>query len=177
MTHIKHPYNWAKRELRSLGVRCTAEDNGGATYLLPDMTGTYVPRRVTGGGAVSILSDVRRRLGIYGSVHGGDNKPKPPPIQRSLLRVSVHAAERFALMQRQAQIGTPELEAALFYPEKVEPSHDTTFVYTTRRLSVVVVFDPDGRAVVKTITWADPAMFDIHPRPEKENAPVAAGAQ
>lgn len=171
--YIKHPYRWARKQLRLIGAACIAEDNDGADIRLPNGATIRITKRVTAAAAIHIVSRARERLGIPGRIPMKGDAPKVDPAS---VRASVHALERWRLMQSQAALEPYELEDALLRPNRTETSHSRTWIFRTDRIALVLAFDEDGTTNIVTVLWATDDLREAHPRPETRTAPAATGA-
>lgn len=170
--HIKHPYRWARKQLRLVGATCLDEGKDAADIRLADGTILRLAKRITGAAAIDIVSRARGRLGIPGRIPMKGDAPKVHPDR---VRASAHAVDRWRLMQRQASLTWEELESALLHPMRTETSHSGSWIFRDDRVALVIKFDEDGTANLITVLWATDDLREAYPRPEQEETPAATG--
>lgn len=170
--YIKHPYRWARKQLRAIGATCIDEDSDGVDLRLPNGATIRVVKRVSASTAIYIVSRARSRLGIPGRIPMKGDAPKVNPAH---VRMSTHAMDRWRLMRDQAGLTLDDFEQALLHPARCETSHSGTWIFRGDRIALALAFDDDGTVAVITVLWADDELREAYPRPETETAPAATG--
>ncbi|MDQ1113991.1 hypothetical protein QE418_003439, partial [Microbacterium testaceum] len=131
------------------------------------------PANLRWGHAHELMAEATRRYGqtprdVAGTqVRGRD----VPQLDLRRLDATPHAQERMRLMRGQAGIRVEEVMTALVCPMRVMWSDaNGSWVWVGERVGVAVRVRDDGHAEIRTLLWSTAELWELHPRPEHQEA-------
>ncbi|MCJ1709285.1 hypothetical protein [Microbacterium sp. VKM Ac-2923] len=172
MSVRKEPAKAVEKAFRDLGATKETQRHG-VNYTFPDGATKLVPQNLRWGHAHELMSEATRRYGyaprgVAGTQERGRDVPQ---LDLRRLDATPHAKERMNLMRRQAGIRVEEVMTTLVCPIRVMWSRaHGSWVWVGERVGVAVQFRDNGHAEIRTLLWSTAELWELHPRPQKENS-------